>query len=177
MNEQDPSQKTGKGMLYIAWIMALALLYLLFDGALKNRANPNRQPSSKVTSDGIEVILKRNAYDHYMTNGSINNVEVTMLVDTGASDIAIPESLATKMNLEKGIQVQMSTANGLSKAWLTEVAELRIGEIRLYNLKASINPGMNHTEEVLLGMAALRYLDFSQKGNLLILNQRLKNKD
>ncbi len=177
MTDHDPTQKTGKGMLYIAWIMALLLLYLLFDGALKNRANPNQQPTSRAINDGVEVILERNAYGHYLTNGTINKVEVTMMVDTGATDIAIPETLATKMHLKKGPAIQVSTANGITNAWITEIEELQIGDIHLYNLKASINPGMNHSDEVLLGMAALRYLDFAQQGNLLILKQHLTNKD
>ncbi len=171
MNQNDTPQQTGKGMIFIAWILALFLLYLLFDGALKKRSNPNQQPVSRSTQYGTEVILKRNAAGHYVTNGSINNIEVTMLVDTGATDIAVPENLAKKMGLVKGLPIKVSTANGVSRAWLTKINNLKIGEIHLINLKASINPGMNHSDEVLLGMAALRYLDFAQQGDSLILKQ------
>ncbi len=175
MNDNNSTRTTGKGMLHIAWIMALVLLYLFFDDSLTKRINPNQQPVSRSTHQSIEVVLKRNVYGHYLTNGSINNVEVTMLVDTGATDIAIPETLAKKMGLKKGLQVQVNTANGYSNAWMTQIEELQIGDIRLVNLRASINPGMNHSEEVLLGMAALRHLDFSQRGDSLILKQQKNN--
>jgi aspartyl protease family protein len=158
-------------MYYIAWLLAIFLLYLLFDGMVEKRNNPNQQPVSHSTQFATDVILKRNSAGHYVTNGSINNIEVTLLVDTGATDIAVPENIARELGLSKGLPIQVSTANGISRAWLTTIDSLKIGDIQLFNLKASINPGMNHSDEVLLGMAALRHLDFSQKGDSLILKQ------
>ncbi len=158
-------------MLYIAWILGLFLLYLLFDGALKKQNNPNQQPLTQNNGQGIEVILKRNRSGHYVTSGSINNVDVTFLIDTGATDIAVPENLYEKMGLIKGRPITMNTANGRSQAWRTTISTLKIGGLTLYNLKASINPGMNQTTEVLLGMAALKQLDFAQQGNTLTLKQ------
>ena len=171
MNENDSTKQTGQGMYYIAWILAIFLFYLLFDGVVKNRINPNQQPVSHNTQFSTEVILNRNYAGHYVANGRINNIAVTMLVDTGATSIAIPENIAKEMGLTKGQSIQVSTANGFSRAWLTTINSLTIGDIQLFNLQATINPGMNHSDEILLGMAALRYLDFSQKGDALILQQ------
>ncbi|HFB65486.1 MAG TPA: TIGR02281 family clan AA aspartic protease [Aeromonadales bacterium] len=175
MNQQDPIKKTGQGMIYIAWILGLFLLYLLFDGALKRQNNPNSQPLTRMNNENVEVVLKRNRYGHYLTGGSINGVPATFMIDTGATDIAVPENLAAKMKLQKGPVISMSTANGVSRAWMTTISTLKIGGLTLYNLKASINPGMNHSDEVLLGMAALKKLDFAQQGDTLILKQASTN--
>jgi aspartyl protease family protein len=45
-----------------------------------------------------------------------------------------------------------------------------LGAIGLVNVNAGIVPGMDG-EEILLGMSALRQLDFSQRGGELILRQ------
>ncbi len=169
MTPPNPLKKTGQGMLYIAWILGLLLMYLLFDGALKKQHNPNRQPQTRFSNNNVEVVLQRNHFGHYLTGGSINGVATTFMIDTGATDIAVPEYLAHKMKLKKGPAISMSTANGVSSAWMTTIDTLKIGGLTLYNLKASINPGMNHSDEVLLGMAALKKLDFAQQGNTLIL--------
>ena len=50
----------------------------------------------------------------------------------------------------------------------TEINKLSIGQITLYNVDANINPGMQ-SGHVLLGMSALKQLEFTQRGNTLIL--------
>ena len=168
-------QSTGKGMIYIAWILGLFLMYLIFDGALKKQYNPNSQPRSLTVNNKTQVVLQRNSMGHYVTSGSINHVDTTFMIDTGATDIAVPEKLAQKMQLKKLYPMTMSTANGTVKAWGTKIRILKIGELTLYNLNASINPGMNHVNEVLLGMSALKNLDFQQQGNTLTLKQSTRN--
>ena len=61
-----------------------------------------------------------------------------------------------------------STANGRVKITLTEIATLTLGGITLQNVAANINPGMQG-EQILLGMSALKQLEFTQRGETLIL--------
>ena len=51
----------------------------------------------------------------------------------------------------------------------TRIDELHLGEIRLTNIDASINPNMEGA--ILLGMTALGQIEFSQQADTLTLKQ------
>ena len=60
------------------------------------------------------------------------------------------------------------TANGSLRVAQTYINELKLGDIRLTNVRANLNPGMQDNE-ILLGMSALKQLEFTQRGDWLIL--------
>jgi len=62
------------------------------------------------------------------------------------------------------------TANGTITVHNTTLATLSIGNITLSNVSASINPAM-HDLEILLGMSALKDIEFTQRGDQLTLKQ------
>jgi aspartyl protease family protein len=62
------------------------------------------------------------------------------------------------------------TANGQVTVIKTLIKELRIGSIVLYDVAANINPGMK-SDEILLGMSALKRVEFSQRGKELTLRE------
>jgi aspartyl protease family protein len=161
------SDKLGKHMLYAAWIIALLMLTWLFSGWLED--DPNRAVGGRVSADGArEVVLTRGRDGHYLANGRINGVEARFMLDTGATLVAIPEKLARKMGLESGPPIQVETANGTVTAYLTRLNSVSLGNIELYNIRATINPQMEG-EEILLGMSFLRKLEFTQKEDTLVL--------
>ena len=92
------------------------------------------------------------------------------MLDTGATDVAIPQELAERLKLEKGPGVRLSTANGLSEGYRTRIDRLQLGDIVLRDVRALVAPGLGGTQ-VLLGMSALKQLEFSQKGGTLVLRQ------
>jgi aspartyl protease family protein len=92
------------------------------------------------------------------------------MLDTGATNVAVPEALAQKIGLRRGPSQQILTANGIATAYATEIQSLHIGSIELNNVKASVTPSMQG-ESILLGMSALKRIDFSQSGDLLTLTQ------
>lgn len=166
MSEQQSAM--GKWMLIFAWIAGLGLLALLFDDQLEQQFNPNRAPSS-VTSQGVsEVRLKQNRGGHYVTSGLINNEPVTFLLDTGATHVAVPQRLAQRLSLIAGAKYPVQTANGIVQVAQTNIAQLSIGDIQLFDVQAAINPA-DQSDEILLGMSALKRLEFTQKGEWLIL--------
>ena len=115
--------------------------------------------------------MQRNRFGHYLVNGQINNSPVAFLLDTGATDVVVPEDTAKRLNLPYGYRSQAMTANGQVTIYRTKINELQIGEIRLYNVDASINPAMADGA-ILLGMSALSKIEFTQSGNTLTLRQR-----
>jgi len=169
--QQNPGRPAGLGMLIASFVIGLGLLTLYFDRLLDRQMNPNQRPVSQVFSDGItEVVLQRNRQGHYVASGNLNGTRGTFLLDTGATDVVIPEALARRANLPQGQPIQAMTANGVVTVFTTNVAELELGDIRLYNVRASINPAM-HGDTVLLGMSALRHVEFTQRGDSLTLRQ------
>ncbi|MDH3872110.1 MAG: retroviral-like aspartic protease family protein, partial [Gammaproteobacteria bacterium] len=79
-----------------------------------------------------------------------------------------PLPVAERLGLKKGRSVVYQTANGAITAWQTTVDEIRLGELRVGPVRASINPHMDG-DGILLGMSFLKQLDFSQQGNTLTL--------
>ena len=74
------------------------------------------------------------------------------------------------MGLEKGAPLLVSTANGEVTVYATTLDEVRIGDIKLSDIKADINPHMSG-EEILLGMSFLRYLSVTHQSDQLTIRQ------
>jgi len=163
-------RRLGTGMLILAWVVGLALAAYWFSGVEDRQQNPNQKPDSVHRDNAVEVRLEPNRQGHFLVDGQINRHTVTFLVDTGASFVAVPADLAEKMGLEQGRGFMVETANGTAPGFSTRLHSLRIGDIELHDVEAGIVPGMGG-EDVLLGMSALRQLDFSSQGGDLLLRQ------
>jgi aspartyl protease family protein len=169
-SENTEHKRLGHKFIIAMWIGIMIMVFFLFDNVLERDYNPNQQVLIKETGEQYSVILKRNRYGHYVTQGKINNHTVTFLLDTGASDISIPDKIAKKLKLKYGQQRRYQTANGSIVGYLTNLETVSIGNIKLENVRASINPNMD-SDEILLGMSFLKFIEFTQRGDTLILRQ------
>jgi len=169
-HQGDFISRAGTTMTVIAWLIFLAFLFLAFDYLISQRSNPNQNVATTVNGLQKEIVLQRNAYGHYVSHGEINNRQVTFLLDTGATDVAIPESLADDIGLIKGRAIMVKTANGNVKAYRTHLDSVAIGEITLYDLNATILSNMTG-KDILLGMSFLKHFEITQKGKNLTIKQ------
>lgn len=173
MTEQNPQHKpdaTARGMVILAWVAALVFLTWLAQGFLDEQYNPNRQLELVIGEDGVrEVVLQRGRDGHYVANGTINGRLVTFLLDTGATDVAIPEALAIKLRLPHLGTVIGQTANGQVKGWRTRLESVSLGAVELKGVRASVLPSMKIDEPILLGMSFLRELEMVQREGTLTL--------
>jgi aspartyl protease family protein len=172
-NTPDPTQtqRLGKGFIWGAWILVLALLTWFFNGVLEHQRNPNQHLDTQILADGVrELTLEGNRFGHYVATGAINGRPVQFLLDTGATDVSIPGDLADSLGLRRGPARYYETANGTITAYATVLDRLSLGGIELTGVRASINPAYR-ADQVLLGMSALRRLEFTQRGDTLILRQ------
>ncbi len=173
--EKDMTKKsfdtTGRTMLWIGWGIALVILTWIFAGIEESLVNPNSEPESQIIGDSRQVILKQNQYNHYVVTGKINQHEVIFFLDTGATSVSVPQSVAQKIGLKRGYSYPVNTANGTINVYQTTIDELTIGNIVLRNIDASINPYMEG-DEILLGMSALKQVDFYQQKGTLTLIQK-----
>lgn len=165
-------RRAGAFMYILASIALIGLMTILFDDAIERMGNPNTSPVSFVDDDGSQtVVLQRNRAGHYVLNGEVNGVSAKFLLDTGATLVAVPAALASELGLERGMRMTAVTANGPTTAYSTMIDSLRIGELEETRIVASILPDMPGSE-ILLGMSFLKRLDFTQRGDTLILTRR-----
>ncbi len=159
-------------MAIVAWIIGMVLLTRFLGVWEQKQINPNQSlPGQSVSATGTTVVLERNRYGHYVFNGTINSHSATFLVDTGATDVVIPQALADKIGLQSYGRSMANTANGTITVYNTLLETVSIGPITLYNVRASINPAMSKQDSVLMGMSALKQLELRQQGNTLTLVQ------
>ncbi|MGH8558816.1 MAG: retropepsin-like aspartic protease family protein [Methylococcales bacterium] len=169
--DSEHSKVIGKWMVYAAWILFLALLTLFFNNYLERQTNPNTELQKSLGPDGsYQVSLTRNRYGHYVTSGLINGRPVTFLLDTGATNISIPEGVARRLGLERGAPQSVITANGQITVYSTEIDSVAIGPLEIRGLRGGINPHMSG-DEILLGMNFLKHLEIIQRGDRLILKK------
>ena len=152
------------------WIIGFLILALAFTKILDHQDNPNQSVATSQSGQSQQIELKRNRNGHYAFIGEINQKPVSFLVDTGATITSIPSDLQRYLGLKAGQAFQVSTANGVATAYMTRLDEVRLGEIRLTNVRASLNPGLAD-DSILLGMNVLKHLELVQRGNSLIIRK------
>lgn len=157
-------------MTIAGWLIFLAILFGVFDYLIAHRDNPNQNIVTHIDGSAKSISLERNRSGHYVANGMINGHDVTFLVDTGATEVAIPEGLARRIGLHKGRAFYVKTANGNSRAYRTQLESIAIGDIRRYDLNATILSNMSG-DEILLGMNFLKHFEITQKGRHLTIRQ------
>lgn len=155
-------------MTILAWLFGFGICIWAFSTLLEKQDNPNQSVDSSVVNQKVEVRLKQNRQGHYVLSGKINEQNVVFLVDTGATDVSVPAHLADKLTLQPFGQGIASTANGNVRIAYSNIDTLQIGDIVLRDIPANINPGMKG-DHILLGMSALKKLEFTQRNNELIL--------
>ncbi|WP_286914717.1 MULTISPECIES: retropepsin-like aspartic protease family protein [unclassified Pseudomonas] len=170
---QAPGKRAGRVLMIVAWAAAMFLATRFFGDWETRQSNPNAQVQSAHGEGFIEVRLLGNGQGHFVADGAINGQAVHFMLDTGATDVAIPEVLARDLALQRGSPGMLSTANGRTEGYRTRLDSLQLGDIRLQNVRALVVPGLDG-QTVLLGMSALKQLEFTQRGGTMLLRQNLK---
>lgn len=163
-NIESKDRRLGAIFLIIGWLILISLVALLVNFSMFR----TKAPLINTTEAGTQVIIYRDNDYHFRIDGSINGIAVTFLIDTGATSIAIPSSIADNANLPKLSEVGTETANGNSIGYLTKISKLDIGTIKFENATAIIIPTMN-SNQVLLGMNILQHLNIQQTKDTLII--------
>ena len=142
-----------------------------FNDMLSNQHNPNQSLETQYNEDRVrEVALQRNKYGHYVTSGKVNGQPVVFMLDTGATGVAIPDNIAKKLNIKRGRAFPVQTANGRAMSYSAVLDSVSVGDIELNEVSAGISPGFTG-DEILLGMSFLRHIEFTQRGDTLVLKQ------
>lgn len=125
------------------------------------------------SSSSQTAILYANQAGHFFAEGRINGRPATLLVDTGASHVAMSSELARKIGLDyqSGEAGVAQTAGGAVRAYRVILNNVKIGNITLYQVEGSVIEGVS-PPFVLLGMSALNRIDMKRDGIALTLTKK-----
>lgn len=107
------------------------------------------------------IRLQADARGHYTGNFRINGKPVQGLIDTGATYVALNESLARRLGytaIQLDFRYAVNTANGQAKAAHVTLDRMEIGGIRVRDVEAFVlrDEALSST---LVGMSFLKKLD------------------
>lgn len=164
--ESHLQRRLGRIMWLLAWGLALAMLTWYFQQRQAQDRNPNQEIQQL---DAQTIVLQQNRRGHYLASGQINNEPVVFLLDTGATQVAVPKGLAAKLHLKAGRELGLNTAAGMVIGRQTKIKSLSLGPFTLYDLDAVIMP--SDSDEILLGMNALRQFELIQRNGQLTIRR------
>ncbi|MFT4000668.1 MAG: TIGR02281 family clan AA aspartic protease [Rhizobium sp.] len=164
------SQSIRNLLIWLVIIMALATAYIYRHDAeqVGNRVFAGLMPGHAVvvtTSEGgQEVILHKRSNGHFEAVVKINGQPIDMLIDTGASTIALSQEDAERVGIIPAnltYSMTVLTANGRARAAPVELGSVAIGPIRRRDVEASVAEA-GKLDQSLLGMSFLETLGSMQ---------------
>ena len=121
---------------------------------------------------GTQIMLAAGPGGHFVTSGSINGRAVRFVVDTGATTIAMGEADARRIGLDytRGQRGMVRTANGDVPSYRVSLREVRVGDVTVYNVDATVVPAS--MEVMLLGNSFLSRFQMRRDADILVLEKR-----
>jgi aspartyl protease family protein len=142
-------------------------------GALRTMtATPSPAPVSASPS-ARNIVLTKKHNGHFEVDARIDGRRLELLVDTGASHIAIRQRDAARLGIyprPSDFTVRVNTANGVAKAALVQLRTVEVGDILVRDV-----PAIVHADEGLsvnlLGMSFLSRVRWTHERGKLVLEQ------
>jgi aspartyl protease family protein len=121
---------------------------------------------------GTRIVLSAGHGGHFLTDGSINGKVTRFMVDTGATTVAMSRAEAEKLGVDwrKGQRGYSNTAGGVVETSRVQLASVRVGDVTIYNVEASVVPAS--MPFVLLGNSYLSRFQMRRENDLLTLDKR-----
>jgi aspartyl protease family protein len=121
---------------------------------------------------GSRIVLTAGSGGHFFTPGQINGRTVNFVVDTGATSIALGATEADRIGLDykKGQLGYSSTANGVVTTYRVRLNSVRIGDVEIFDVEASVLPAAMPV--VLLGNTFLSRFQMTRQNDQMVLERR-----
>lgn len=155
----------GAGLFYATEVkdIAKALLGIKTPAPVASEMGARRpagRQTSEVKSNGRTVEIKSGGNNHYFASADVNGRKIDVMVDTGASMVALTHEDARRLALsprDSDFTLQVQTANGVSRFAPVTLDRVAIGGIEVRGVQAAVaEPGRLST--TLLGMSFLSRL-------------------
>ena len=136
---------------------------------------PRQEPVPMIQAfEGRRVSIEADASGHYVVDARINGRAVPVMIDTGATTVAITAGTARNLGIvpaRSAFTQPVATANGVVDAAPVTLRDVRIGSIVVRDVEALVIPGEGLGTS-LLGMSFLgRLQKFESSGGRLLLLQ------
>jgi aspartyl protease family protein len=134
-------------------------------------SSASAEPAPAPAGDRV-LVLQADGRGHFMVHPQVDGLAVRMMVDTGASIVALSAEDAEKAGIRPNpgdFKRPISTANGTVMVAEARIRELRVGDILVRDVEAVVLPA-GRLGTSLLGMSFLRRLKgFDMAGGRLTL--------
>lgn len=120
------------------------------------------------------VLVNKSRHNAYYTSGTINGQTVKLLIDTGATSVAMNSKVAKRLGIDyllHGKKGSVRTASGITMAYSIKLTSVAVGGISVNNVAASVIEG-NFPQEILLGMSYLSHVKMEEQQGVLSLQQK-----
>ena len=121
---------------------------------------------------GNRIVLSAQGGGHFVTSGTINGKTTRFVVDTGATFVGIGQAEADRLGIDyrNGQRSLGGTANGTVGVYRTILTSVRIGDVTVYNVEASVL--QSPLDHVLLGNSFLSRFQMKRENDTLTLEKR-----
>jgi aspartyl protease family protein len=155
----------------VALVLVIAYSFRFEIGGLFTRVKGELLPGFGVEAGPGRMAYRADRSGHFRVVANVNGTPIRFLVDTGASLVVLSPNDAARIGQDPARLLYgqtFRTANGIGRGAAFRINELRIGEIVLRDVRASINAAP--MSDSLLGMSALEKLSgFSVENGVLTL--------
>ncbi|MEH0071329.1 TIGR02281 family clan AA aspartic protease [Pannonibacter sp. Pt2-lr] len=160
---------------YLLILVLLVALVPFVPGLVEFEAGDETGGDLKTSrTAGGTLKLKAERNGHFIAGTRINGKTLKMMVDTGATFVALPASDARRAGIklqEQDFTARISTANGIIAAAPVKIKTLELGPLFLRDVDAVVIPDASLSTP-LLGMSALRrFKRFDISGDTMLLVQ------
>jgi aspartyl protease family protein len=179
----------GSGLLgwatkqLVLWVVAGLVLYMLVSNVgtvltapeAAKPAAPSGPAPARPSGGGFSnsLTLRAGRDGHVYAAVSVNGVPVRMIVDTGATDVALSLHDAAAAGIavaQLDYSGRSTTANGVTRVAPVTLRAVRIGQLEITDVRASV---IEHLDVSLLGQSFLSRLDsYEMRDGVLTLGWR-----
>lgn len=124
--------------------------------------------------DKTEVIILQDSSGMYMADGQIQGRSTEFIVDTGATYVSINRDLAKQLGIDyqkEGVKSRAVTASGTVDAYRVTLSDIKVGEIKLYDVDALVVDNAE-PRKPLLGMSFIKRVDMRHEDTMMVLTKK-----
>lgn len=121
---------------------------------------------------GKQIVLTAQSGGHFYANGAINGQSARLVVDTGATMVAMDKYEAERLGVDykNGRRGMSRTANGDTPSYVTKLKSVRIGDVQVYDVDAVVVP--LPMPYILLGNSFLTRFQMKRENDVMTLDLR-----
>lgn len=145
------------------------------DGERRTLTLSDRISSHYEAAPKASISIPLDPQGRYLANGAINGRQTRVLVDTGATSIAMNSAHAAALGVDfrrDGRPINVRTASGIANAYAVNLRSVNVGGIEVHNVQAAVIEG-GFPQEILLGMTYLSKVSMRHDSSILYLEQKI----